>query len=261
MYLLGGVEMNLYEGIFVRKSVRNFLMEPVEQKLLDNILNFVSHQEMISEGQEIRYEIVNNLETKHHLTETLIGGKVPYYFLFYAKKTEDYLLNAGYLLEQIVLYMTTKGLGTCYLGMKNFKSEDEFEPIIAVAFGKPRKDFYQEERKKVNRKSLNDLCSFKSSISDEVKEIVRAGRMAPSAINMQPWRFVVYENRIHVFCRKDTLVPKSMRKLHEIDMGIVLAHLMVAAEEFWYSPELKKLPNISEQKFKQNQYIITVLLS
>ena len=112
---------------------------------------------MISEGQEIRYEIVNNLETKHHLTETLIGGKVPYYFLFYAKKTEDYLLNAGYLLEQIVLYMTTKGLGTCYLGMKNFKSEDEFEPIIAVAFGALFVYVYYKRKQMEKRRKMRRL--------------------------------------------------------------------------------------------------------
>ncbi len=253
--------MNLYEGIFVRKSVRNFLMEPLEQKILDNILNFADHLEMLSEEQKVRYEIINNLDGKHNPAENLIGGKAPYYFLFYAKRTEDYLLNAGYMLEQIVLYMTTKNLGTCYLGMKKFKSTDELEPIIAVAFGKSKKDFYGEEHMKVVRKSLSELCCFKTAISEEVKEIVKAGRMAPSAINGQPWRFVVYENRIHVFCRKENLLSKSMKKLQGVDMGIVLAHLTLAAEEFWYSPELKKIPNISEQKFKQNEYIITVLLS
>ena len=52
-----------------------------------------------------------------------------------------------------------------------------------------------------------------------------------------------------------------MKKMHGVDMGIALAHLTVAAEEFWYSPQITKLSNISEQNFKRHKYIITVLLS
>lgn len=252
--------MNLYEGIFYRRSVRSFLMEPIEVKLIENILNFAKHLQMLSPEQKVSYKIVNNLEGRHGLVENMAGGKAPYYLLLYAKKTEDYLLNAGFLLEQIVLYMTTKGLGTCYLGMKKFQSTDELEPVIAVAFGKPKKDIYEEDRKLV-RKEMEELCCFKTSVSEEIKEIARAGRLAPSSMNSQPWRFVVYDKRIHLFCRKEKLIPNTVKRLHAIDMGIALAHLTVAAEEFWYSPEIKKLPNISEQKFKQHEYVITMLLA
>ncbi len=253
--------MNLYEGIFVRKSIRSFLMEPLEQKLLDNIINFANHLEMLSPEQKVRYEIVNNVEGRHNPAQKLMGGKAPYYLLLYAKETDDYLINAGYLLEQIVLYMTTKGLGSCYLGLKKFKSTDDMEPVIMVAFGKPKKDFYEEENVRAHRKPLGELCCFKTVVSDEVKEIMKAGRLAPSSINSQPWRFVVYENRIHLFCRKEAVAPAKVKRMHLIDMGIALAHLTVAAEEFWYSPELTKLTNISEQKFKQHEYIMSVLLS
>lgn len=252
--------MNLYEGIFVRKSVRSFLMEPVEQKLLGNIMNFANHLEMLSPEQKVRYEIVNNLESRLNPAKKLLGEKVPYYFLVYGKKTDDYLINAGYVLEQIVLYMTAKGLGTCYLGLKKFKSTDDLEPVIAVAFGKPKKNFYEEENTKAHRKALGELCCFKTVVSEEIKEIMGAARLAPSSMNSQPWRFVVYENRVHLFCRKEAAAPAAIRRLHLIDMGIVLAHLAVAAEEFWYSPEITKLTNISELKFKQHEYIISILL-
>lgn len=235
-------------------------MEPIEQKLLDNILNFAAHLEMIAPEHRVKYEIIKYIEEKHNPIENLAGGAAPYYLVIHAKRTDDYLLNAGYLLEQIVLYMTTKGLGTCYLGMKKIKSIGELEPVIAVAFGKSKKEFYEEERNPL-RKPIHELCCYKTAVSEEVKEIVKAGRLAPSSMNSQPWRFVVYDNRIHVFCRKEKLIPTAMKKMHGIDMGIALAHLTVAAEEFWYSPQITKLPNISEQKFKQHEYIITVLLS
>lgn len=253
--------MNLYEGIFVRRSVRSFLMEPLEPKVLKHIVNFANHLEMLSPEQQVRFEVVSHLENRHHFGEHLFVAKAPYYLMLYAKKTEDYLLNAGYLLEQLVLYMTTKGLGSCYLGLKRFKSEDELEPVIAVAFGKPKKDFYEAENEKnVHRRLLGEVCCFKTVVSEERKEMMRAARLAPSSLNSQPWRFVVYENRIHLFCRKEFAASDKIKKMHLIDMGIALAHLTVAAEEFWYSPEIKKLPNISEQKFKQHEYIISVLL-
>ncbi len=235
-------------------------MEPLEQKLLDNILNFANHLESLTPEQKVKFEIIKYVEEKHNLVENLKGGNAPYYLVIYARRTEDYLINAGYLLEQIVLYMTTKGLGTCYLGMKKLKSTGELEPVIAVAFGKPKKDFYEEEREP-HRKPVHELFCYKTEVTEDVKEIVKAGRMAPSSMNSQPWRFVVYDNRIHLFCRKEKLIPEVMKKMHGIDMGIALAHLTVAAEEFWYSPQVTKLPNISEQKFKQHEYIITVLLS
>ena len=256
----GGAVMNLYEGIFYRKSVRNFLMEPLEQKLLDNILNFANHLESLTLEQTVKYEIVKYIEEKHSFIENLTGGNAPYYFVLYAKKTENYLLNAGYLLEQIVLYMTTKGLGTCYLGMKRLKGIGELEPVIAVAFGKPKKEFFEEVHN-THRKPVQELICYKTAVTEDVKEIAKAGRLAPSSLNSQPWRFLVYDNRIHLFCRKEKLAPEVMKKMHGIDMGIALAHLTVAAEEFWYSPQVTKLPNISEQKFKQHEYIITVLLS
>lgn len=252
--------MNLYEGIFYRKSIRSFLMEPLEQKLLDNIVNFANHLESLTAEHKVKYEVVKYVEEKHTLIENFTGGNAPYYLVLYAARTEDYLLNAGYLLEQIVLYMTTKGLGTCYLGMKKLKSAGELEPVIAVAFGKPKKEFYEEERNP-SRKPIHELACYKTAVTEDVKEIVRAGRLAPSSLNSQPWRFVVYDNRIHLFCRKEKLLPEVMKKMHGIDMGIALAHLTVAAEEFWYSPQVTKLPNISEQKFKQHEYIVTVLLS
>ena len=260
MYKFGGAVMNLYEGIFYRKSVRSFLMEPLEQRLLDNILNFANHLENLTPEQTVKYEIIKYVEEKHSFIEHLTGGNSPYYLVLHAKKTEDYLLNAGYLLEQIVLYMTTKGLGTCYLGMKRLKSTEELEPVIAVAFGKPKKEFFEEECN-AHRKPIHELVCYKTEVTEDVKEIAKAGRLAPSSLNSQPWRFVVYDNRIHLFCRKEKLIPEVMKKVRGIDMGIALAHLIVAAEEFWYSPQVTKLPNISEQKFKQHEYIITVLLS
>ena len=64
MYKYGGAVMNLYEGIFYRKSVRNFLMEPLEQRLLDNILNFANHLESLIPEQTVKYEIIKYLNNK-----------------------------------------------------------------------------------------------------------------------------------------------------------------------------------------------------
>lgn len=253
--VVGGAAMNLYDGIFVRQSIRSFILEPINQQLLDNILNFANHLECLSGSCEVRYEIINMLQEKSKKSQSILF-KAPYYFVLYSKKTDGYLLNAGYLLEHICLYMTTKGLATCFI-QNTGKEKDGYEPILKIAFGKSDKDLYRDA-KKAKRLNLGDLCVFKENVKEEVITIVKAARMAPSSYNSQPWRLVAYENHIHLFCKKERFVWKHIKKLHEIDMGIVLANICIGAEEVWYTTELVKLENILEQNFRKNKYVITI---
>ena len=59
--------------------------------------------------------------------------------------------------------------------------------------------------------------------------ILEAARLAPSSMNSQPWRFVVYDNRIHIFSKKHS--AEQLKKWDEVNFGIMFANLMVAAEE------------------------------
>lgn len=252
--------MNLYDGIFVRQSVRKFIREPIEQQLLDNIINFVNHLQGIDNSCEVKYEIINTLQERDKNTRSNLF-KAPYYFVLYSKKSDNYLVNAGYLLEHVCLYMTTKGLATCFIqSTGKEKNKEDYEPVLKIAFGKSEKNIYRDE-KKAKRLNLSEICVFKENVKEDVKVILKAGRMAPSSFNSQPWRMVVYANRIHLFCKKERFAIKRIKQLHSIDMGIVLANLCIGAEEVWYTIEMVKLENILEQNFRKNEYVITIAWS
>ncbi|MSS64230.1 nitroreductase family protein [Velocimicrobium porci] len=251
--------MNLYDAIFVRQSVRSFQLEPIEQRLLNNIMNFANHLESLDDSLEVKYEIIDKV-TEQEKHNGSLWIKAPYYFVLYSKIGENYLMNAGYLLEHICLYMTTKGLATCFMqNVGSIKKHEGYEPVLQIAFGKSNKNIYREA-KKVKRLKLNEICIFKEEVCKEVQEILNAARMAPSSLNSQPWRLIVYDNRIHLFCRKEVIAFKKMKALHEIDMGIILANLCIGAEEMWLLSELMKSENILERHFRKNEYVATLKL-
>lgn len=229
-------------------------MEAIDVRILDNLMKYAEHLEMLAEHHQVTFQLIENLQPKSSASFTV---KAPYYLVLYSLQNEDYLVNAGYLMEQITLYLTTKGIGSCYIGMNKLEAEEEYHPTVVLAFGKTDHNIHRDSRK-IKRIQLDELCSFKATVNDNIKQMLQAARLAPSALNRQPWRFVVYDNRIHVFCKKEIMVIKHYRSLQYIDIGIALSHLILAAEELWLNTELVKSENIAEKSFKKNEYMLTL---
>ena len=185
----------------------------------------------------------------------------PYYLAFYSEEKEKHDLNAGYILEQISLYMTSKGIGSCFLGMTKApkKKEEDLHFVIGMAFGIPKGEAVRHDYE-ANRLSMDELCVFKEKPKAWVNEILEAARLAPSSLNSQPWRFVIYENRIHVFSKKPTSTGKSWGKFNEFNFGVMLANISITAEEIWVDLDLIKLNNITHKTIPNNQYIISILV-
>ena len=254
--------MNLYDAIFVRKSSRDYVMEEIEPRIIDNLKNFMKHVSLIDEQFNVSFKILKNFKEKNELPFKT-NVKAPYYLVIASEEKENHLINVGYVMEQISLYLTTKGIGSCILGISKEKrnriGEMEYQAASIMAFGAAKGNIYRES-KKARRISEDHLCSFKSDIPNSVKTIIRAARLAPSSMNSQPWRFVVYDNRIHVFIRKDFISNRLLRNTRDIDIGVMLSHIMFACEELWIDIALKKQENIAEKEFKKNEYITSVLI-
>lgn len=106
------------------------------------------------------------------------------------------------------------GLGTCWVSGL-FKPEivrrqielAENEQVYAVIpVGYTRDRYSMEEKIMVRfvaadkRKSLNELCKgrFREGWPEWIKSALECARLAPSAVNRQPWRFTVNEDAIKV---------------------------------------------------------------
>lgn len=255
-------QMNLYETIYVRRSVRNYLMEPLEERTMQQIRRFIDELVPLFPDIGIKIEIIKALD-KPRQVKGLFYPKAPYYLAFYSENKEKYELNAGFSMEQIALYLGSKGVGSCFLGAAQTKKKVEEDSglhfVILMAFGKP-KEKYERPDYEAKRLDLKELCVYKETPRTWVKEVLEAARLAPSDYNSQPWRFVVYENRIHVFEKKMKIGKRVRERWTEFDFGIMLSHVMVVTEERWVDIDLIRLDNISHKTVPNNEYIISIIL-
>jgi len=254
--------MNLYEAIFERRSIRNYKMEALEEVFLQEMLEYFSNIEPLYPDIRTEVRIIRHYTDKERVG-FLCNVKAPYYLALYADNNERSEFNAGYLMQHLSLYLTSRGLGSCFIGMAK-KNDKELEKEglsckILLAFGIP-KETEQKYSKEPHRLAMEELCIYKEEPKAWVKGILEAARLAPSSMNSQPWRFVVYENRIHVFSRKSIADKGVLGRLQAVNIGIMLANIMVAAEEVWVDLDLIKLNNITHKTIPNNQYVVSILL-
>ena len=109
-----------------------------------------------------------------------------------------------------------------------------------------------------NRLPVRELCVYKDQPSRWMTQVIEAARLAPSAMNRQPWRFVVVNTRIHIFSKKDGM--DKPRRWDEFSFGVMFAHIAIASEELWLDVDLIRLENISQKNFKSNQYVLSAIV-
>ena len=254
--------MNMYEAIFVRKSVKKFLMEELEQPLLEQIVQFARELPLLMENAEIEFTVLENVNNEIK-NPKLLTVKAPYYFVVACENKPDQLLNAGFLMEQMILFIASRGIGTGVLSHVRAKAAKidgiEKNPVLILAFGDTKEIMYHDSRK-VHRLPENEVVVYKTDVKADVKLMVKAARLAPSYLNSQPWRLVVYDNRIHVFCKKNVLINELMQEKKYLDVGVMIANLLLVAEELWIDVQIEKLSNISAKLFKNNDYIFSVIV-
>lgn len=252
--------MNLYEAIFVRKSIRKYKMKALDESILNDIMNFAGSLRMLYDGISVEYKIVDSINEPINFKGPF-SFKAPYYLVLFSTKEEGYTYNAGYLLEQISLYLTTKGIGSCYLGMAKPKKGKlevlDHEYVMTLAFGEGEQEIYRTVDN-AKRLPIEDIAIYKENISRNVKAIMQAVRMSPSSMNSQPWKFVVYDNRIHIFNKKQIFQTSALKEVQEVDIGICIAHLLVAADELWVDCVVQHFDNISNKTFKKYDYVTSI---
>ncbi|NLP35321.1 MAG: hypothetical protein GX359_09045 [Clostridiales bacterium] len=254
--------MNMFEAIFSRKSTRHFIHDKIEWDVLDDILKFVNEIPKLIDDIAVEFKLVSNIEKKQGFHGPF-SVKAPYYFCISSEKKDNYLLNAGYMMQQLSLYLTRKGLGSCYVGLaspgRGLKSTMKYEYVIALAFGKPAKPLLRNSHE-AKRLPEKDTVVYKEDVNADIRQIITAARLSPSGLNNQPWRFVVYKNRIHIFTRKNVLLYKMMDNNNLIDIGVMMAHFLIAAEELWIDVSISQLESLKNKPFQNNQYVLTVTI-
>ena len=217
----------LYEAISKRKSIRKYNPIPLDEEILAEISEYLLNVKTLFPEIKTEMRLYEQTEVK-----SLLPIKAPHYLLFFSESKEGYLTNAGYMLQQVDLFLSSKGIGSCYLGMakpiKEVLKSTELEFVMMIAFGDPAEPVYRDNVSEFNRNSLPQISS-----NADNDNILEAARLAPSATNSQPWFFTGNIDIINVYCAKHNAIKAIIyEKLNKLDMGIALYHIDVAAEHF-----------------------------
>ena len=252
--------MNIYEAVFARKSVRSYWMETISDSLLESIKNYHREVQGLFGKIETEVSIVDNHRGQQKILG-LFGVQAPFYLLIYSEDGEKAAMNAGYVMQQTALHIYSKGMGSCFVNpawvKKSFQQKNGKKLYAVVAFGRSKNN-YTRKPAEAKRLSISKLCVYKENPRLWMKQLLEAARMAPSSLNSQPWRFVVYDNRIHVFSKGKS--TGQMKQLDELNFGIMFANMMVVAEELWLDVDLIRLEEITQKNFPNSQYVLSTIL-
>lgn len=104
----------LYQSIVHRKSVRKYSKKELTQETLQKIEDFWEQTEQIDPEEAVSMKI---LPASHIKMRVGMTYKAPYYIAVYADDTEKGLVNAGFRLQQMDLWLSSHGIGACWLHM------------------------------------------------------------------------------------------------------------------------------------------------
>ncbi|HBE40301.1 MAG TPA: nitroreductase [Bacteroidales bacterium] len=187
-------------------------------------------------------------ECSENVFKGIIGayGKIrgaPFLIAFIGDTRDPYVKEKiGYTGEGIILEATALKLGTCWVGKSfdhviasSFATTGEHEKVFAVTpIGYASAEASFEEKlltgfgQTHKREPLARLVSGlqETEWPEWIKVSLLAARVAPSAVNRQPWRFLVESNSITVSV--DNL-NDSYGISKRLDCGIAMLHIETAA--------------------------------
>lgn len=214
--------MNLNDMIVKRKSFRKYKDIPVDEETLGKIRTFWENAKALYPEIGIHAEVITKEQTR-----SLMGWLPPQVIAIYSEEHDRDLENAGFIFQQADLYIQSLGLGSCWVGLgrpkgaavKNKTETEKF--VILLTVGYPEDDL-RSDLSQFKRKSLEE-------ISDAPDERLEPARLAPSAVNSQPWYFLHEGDRYHCYRTRPGLIKgRSLNDFNRIDIGIALAHMYVA---------------------------------
>ena len=205
--------MTLYETIFLRRAVRKYNMAALDASVIADIRGFIDNITQM-EGQSARFEIVE--------ADKVNNSMAPHYILAYCEETDSALANVGFCLQAVDLYIQSIGLGSLWLGMAKPNS-NEANYCIMLAFGATDVPLRKDDSE-FDRVPLSKICGEDNKVS-------RAVRLAPSAINTQPWKLEFQPGKVFLeYFGRGAMKLIVKKKLAKIDLGIATRHAAIALE-------------------------------
>lgn len=246
---------NLIQSIRTRRSWRTYSPQPVEPEKIESLRSFFAGLGRPPFGSEARFRIIDLTPDgpgKVSGTYGVIKGAGT--FLAGAVRQDPMdLEDFGYLFEKIILFATRLELDTCWMGATFSRSlfsekmvlePGEQLPIISpLGYRAGRRSIADtmfhlsagSKNRKPGSALFFDGASGKPISPDEMGNLAipfEMVRLAPSAVNKQPWRLVRDESRVHFYMERTRSFERMFKTdLQRIDMGIAMCHFEIGAAE------------------------------
>lgn len=184
-----------------------------------------------------------------------ISGAAAFIAFIGNMKSNSVQEEVGYTGEGIILEASALGLGTCWVGgffkpevvnkLVTLQPDEKVLAVTPVGYTTNRIAFFEKlmtgfERSH-HRLPLSRLVTDMNGFTwpEGLKASLEAARLAPSAINRQPWGFSVGKDNVTVYVRSN--VPDfSVSK--RLDCGIAMLHIEAAALKYGIKGAWELLP-------------------
>ncbi|MDR2822175.1 MAG: hypothetical protein LBV58_01305 [Acholeplasmatales bacterium] len=209
---------DLYKEIFRRKSFRSYPNKLEIDENLESKIFFKANSLSTFDS---------TIKTKVYITKLINSKKNDYVLHFYSEIKPNYRLNAGFMLEEFVLYLTSLNVGTLFVGSKQDKTHknETLKYILTVNFSLVSSDSFRLPTDNISRKDRN--LFIKGFIEEEV---INAVRYSASAVNKQPWLFegITTGDTYQIICYVDKDNSFLGFKLDGcFDVGIAIYNILV----------------------------------
>lgn len=219
------MKKDFYEAIFKRKSFHLFRgvgQDSITQKELDDIEKAYANFDCLYPDTKTAIRIVPSSAVN-------FKRDAQYCILIYSEEKDNYLINAGYIGQQLDLYLVQHDIGSLWygIGKPDVPEYNGMKFVIMIAIHKVKdQSMYRKDMYQAKRKALAEVWN-----GDDLG-VADVARFAPSACNTQPWYVenkdgILTVNRYRKPGKRGIMPAKAVAYFNRIDIGIYLCILEI----------------------------------
>lgn len=239
----------LYPMIFKRKSFhlfRNTGSGKIGQEELEGI-------RAAWEGFDRLYPDIRTAVRIVPAAKVNLKRDAEYCVMIYSEKKENCLMNAGYIGQQLDLYLVSQNIGSLWFGIgkPDEASWDGLDYVIMIAIRKiDDPALFRKDMFKAKRKPLPEIWE------GDTLGIGEIARFSPSACNSQPWFVRNTDGLLTVFRYKKPgrigiMSPAAASYFNRIDIGIFLCILELCMGEKKLSFSRELFPDTGDPEYSR----------
>jgi len=273
-------EQSITRIIKERTSVRTYNNRALDKNIINKLNEFIKSIKGPF-SPKVRFKFINlqgDVNGAKLGTYGVIKGTSNYIGVAVEKGYMD-LEELGFEMESLVLYGKSIGLGTCWMAgtfkksefhkVMELKENEIFAVISPIGYPSEKKGmvekFIRFQAKCDTRKPWSELFFLEdfntplTQIEDlgEMKQVLENVRLAPSAVNKQPWRILKSGNNFHFFKIGKNSPEVEGYKNYKMDMGIAMCHFDLSCIEFGIKGKFIKDKSDLKEKSEDYQYVIS----